>query len=69
MQWLLWLKEFFEMLGGVVTFFWICQKIIVWFVKLSMIVSERKLKLNGSTPRTDTEKAFHERDDEHSFHD
>lgn len=70
MQWLVWFKEVFQLLGAASTCFVMMAKVFQFGLKLYMMVSKENLKLDGKPhQRTDMERAFHERDDEHSLRD
>lgn len=63
MTWFIWAKNIFEMLGALATLAYMGGKFLNFSVKLYVMVSEKKLKVNGNHKRTDMERVFHERDE------
>lgn len=64
--WMIWLKNFFELIGAGATACYVVWKTLEFLMKLGMLVSSKTLRLNGHADkpkeRTDMEKVFHERD-------
>lgn len=70
MQWIIFFKEIFQLIGSAATCFIMFAKVFQFGMKLYMMVSEKNLKLDGKPHhRTDVERAYHERDDKHSLRD
>lgn len=59
MAWIELVKKWLELIGALATAFYLLSKLVIFMVKLYMIVSERKLKLNGSS---ELNKVYSERE-------
>jgi len=63
MTWLIWAKGLLELLGAAATLLYMMGKFLKFSVKLYVMVSEKKLKVDGNDQRTEMERVFHERDE------